>query len=231
MTCLARCTDYDETTPQDACSGRQERLIVQGRDGERGVVGEAAQRFLTRCQEFRDRPAGDGISSGHSLSMNQREFEIMVRTYSADVYRFAYWLSRNSWQAEDLVQETFSAAWRARDSLRDRDAVKPWLFTIARNEFARQFQRKRLDVVDVELEDLPIGIGPEGQERVEIENALQALPENYREPLVLQVLGGFSTREIAQMMGITEPNVMTRLTRARQALHRLVEPATAAAES
>ena len=46
------------------------------------------------------------------------------------------------------------------------------------------------------------------------------LPEHFREPLLLQILGGFSGREIAETLGITEQNVMTRLTRARQALQR-----------
>jgi RNA polymerase sigma-70 factor (ECF subfamily) len=157
--------------------------------------------------------------------MDQRGFESMVRTHSSDLYRFAYWLSRDKHLAQDLVQEAFSAAWKAFDSLRDKEAAKPWLFSILRNEYARSFQRKRLDIQDgVELEELSVSVPAEGQERVELENLLQALPENYREPLMLQVLGGFSGREIAQMLNITEQNVMVRLTRARHALRRLVDP-------
>lgn len=156
--------------------------------------------------------------------MKQSGFEMMVRAYSADLFRFAYWLCRNRWQAQDLVQETFAAAWKARDSLRDETVAKAWLFTILRNENARVYQRKRLDIDDIELEDLPIATEG-GHERVEIEECLRKLPDNFREPLMLQVLGGFSGREIAGMMGITEQNVMTRLTRARQALQRLVAPA------
>ncbi len=157
--------------------------------------------------------------------MDQRGFESMVRTHSSDLYRFAYWLSRDKHLAQDLVQEAFSAAWKAFDSLREKEAAKPWLFSILRNEYARSFQRKRLDIQDgVELEELSVSVPAEGQERVELENLLQALPENYREPLMLQVLGGFSGREIAQMLNITEQNVMVRLTRARHALRRLVDP-------
>jgi len=157
--------------------------------------------------------------------MDQRAFESMVRTYSADLYRFAYWLSRDKHLAQDLVQDAFSAAWKAFDSLRDQQAAKPWLFSILRNEYARSFQRKRLEIQDgVELEELSVSVPAEGQERVELENLLQALPENYREPLMLQVLGGFSGREIAEMLNITEQNVMVRLTRARHALRRLVDP-------
>lgn len=162
--------------------------------------------------------------------MNQREFEMMVRAYSSDLFRFAFWLARNRWQAQDLVQDAFSAAWKARDSLRDEASAKPWLFSILRNEYARSFQRKRLDIEDVELETLQVAAAADGQERVELENALQALPESLREPLMLQVVGGFSGKEIAQMIGITEQNVMVRLTRARQALRRLVVPDETAEE-
>lgn len=156
--------------------------------------------------------------------MNQSGFEVIVRAYSPDLFRFAYWLCRNRWQAQDLVQETFAAAWKGRESLRDSRATKAWLFSILRNEHIRVFQRKRLDMVDVELEDLPIAGGNSGLERLELEECLRALPENYREPLLLQVLGGFNCREIAVMLAISEQNVMTRLTRARQALQKLASP-------
>lgn len=156
--------------------------------------------------------------------MNQSGFEVMVRAYSSDLFRFAYWLCRNRWQAQDLVQETFTAAWKGRESLRDNSATKAWLFSILRNEHVRVFQRKRLDLVDVELEDLPIAANNSELERVELEECLRALPETFREPLLLQVLGGFSGKEIADMLNISEQNVMTRLTRARQALQRLAAP-------
>lgn len=161
-------------------------------------------------------------SKTNDHSLNQGGFETMVRAYSSDLYRFAYWLCRNRWQAQDLVQETFEAAWNARDSLRDQGAMKAWLFTILRNEHARSFERKQLDIVDAELDELPVAAPGSHTERVELENALQSLPENFREPLMLQTLGGFSGREIAAMMGISEQNVMTRLSRARLALRRLV---------
>lgn len=118
------------------------------------------------------------------------------------------------------MQETFAAAWRARDSLRDEAASKAWLFSILRNEHARVFQRKRVEIEDSAIEDLPANSFP-GHERVELADAVNVLPENLREPLLMQILGGFSGREIANTPGISEQNVMTRLTRARQALRRM----------
>lgn len=170
--------------------------------------------------------AGPGFSQV-GAGMDQQAFETAVRTYSADLFRFAYWLSRNHTQAQDLVQDAFMAAWKARDSLREPAMFKSWLFAILRNEHARGFQRKRLELADdQELDELPSASPVSEQERVELHDLLRALPETYREPLVLQVLGGFSGKEIADMLGITEQNVMVRLTRARQSLKRLASPGT-----
>jgi RNA polymerase sigma-70 factor (ECF subfamily) len=63
-----------------------------------------------------------------------------------------------------------------------------------------------------------------GMAALEMRDALMSLPASYAEPLALQVLGGFSCAEIAGMLGTTEGATMTRLTRARQALRRLVAP-------
>jgi RNA polymerase sigma-70 factor, ECF subfamily len=169
------------------------------------------------------------VSSSAVGAMSETEYEAMVRAYSSDLFRFAHWLCRNRWQAQDLVQETFVAAWKGRESLRDGKSAKAWLFSILRNEHVRVYQRKRLELVDTELED--IGVASDGNEleRVELENMLRALPENFREPLLLQVLGGFSGKEIASMLNLSEENVMTRLTRARQALQKLAAPGSGAA--
>jgi RNA polymerase sigma-70 factor (ECF subfamily) len=156
--------------------------------------------------------------------MDDRQFEIMVRAFSSDLYRFAFWLCRNRWQAQDLVQECFASAWKARASLRDDGAIKSWLFSILRNAHASTYQRKRLDIEDTDLDDLGVASDDMGHERVELEECLASLPDTYREPLMLQVLGGFSGKEISEMMGISEQNVMTRLSRARQALRRLMSP-------
>jgi RNA polymerase sigma-70 factor (ECF subfamily) len=151
-------------------------------------------------------------------------FESLVRAYSAELYRYAYWLCRDRFVAEDLVQETYARAWSARGSLRDELAAKSWLYTILRNEYARLHERKRFDIDDAqELDALEDQRLRSVSADLEMRQALHALPESYREPLLLQVLGGFTCEEIATMMNLTPGAVMTRLTRARQVLRR--EPA------
>lgn len=148
-------------------------------------------------------------------------FESLVRAYSAELYRYGYWLCRDRFVAEDLVQETFARAWGARASLRDNGAARSWLYTILRHEHARLHERKRLDIQEGQdldaLEDEKLrSISAD----LEMRQALRVLPESYLEPLLLQVLGGFNCEEIAAMMKLTPGAVMTRLTRARQALRR-----------
>ena len=148
-------------------------------------------------------------------------FEGLVRAYSSELYRFAYWLTRDRFSAEDLVQETFARAWSAWQSLREQGAAKSWLYMILRNEHARLFERRRLDIVEDQdldaLEDQRIAAPFDD---IEIREALHALPAAYREPLLLQLLGGFSCDEIARLMNLTSGAVMTRLCRARLTLRR-----------
>jgi RNA polymerase sigma-70 factor (ECF subfamily) len=153
-------------------------------------------------------------------------FDEAVRAHAGDLFRYAYWLARNRQQAEDIVQEALLRGWRAFPGMRDRAVVKGWLFSIVKNEFLRSVARDaRHAGVDVDgLEFADERASPFG---MEMRDALMALPVSYAEPLALQVLGGFSCAEIAAMLETTEGAVMTRLTRARQALKRLVLPAQA----
>ena len=162
------------------------------------------------------------------FKLGSAQFDQTVRAYSADLYRYAWWLVRDRFIAEELVQETFARAWKNWDSLADLGAVKSWLITILRNERARLYERKRLDISDDDPQDLELPSHERPGDHLELEQLVGELPPAYREPLVLQVLGGYDCREIAEMLGTTEGAVMTRLTRARQALRaHLSEPAKA----
>jgi RNA polymerase sigma-70 factor (ECF subfamily) len=151
-------------------------------------------------------------------------FETVVRAYANDLFRYLYWLCRDRSVAEDLSQETFARAWAAWDSQRDEKALKAWLFTIARNEHARLHERKRLDIdPEVELDTLVSKTTSDPGLAIDMRRAFGLLPEAYREPLLLQVLGGLSSVEIAAATGGTEEAVNMRLSRARKALKTLLE--------
>ncbi len=150
-----------------------------------------------------------------------------------DLLRFAHWLSRDRAIAEDIVQESLLRAWRSRDTLKDPGAARAWLLTIVRREHARLYERKRLELVSLDdVAEIPAGpriADPDG-EVFALRHAIMRLPIEYREPLVLQALGGFSTEEIARELALSSTAVLTRLFRARNKL-RVICGMTAAADA
>jgi RNA polymerase sigma-70 factor (ECF subfamily) len=138
-----------------------------------------------------------------------------------ELVRFAFWLSRDRSIAEDVVQEALLRAWRSRGELKDPAALRPWLLTIVRREHARLYERKRVEVRDVEQvsESLRTGDGDEALDALRL--AILRLPDAYREPLVMQVFGGFTAEEIGAELSLSTGAVLTRLCRARQKLREI----------
>ena len=151
----------------------------------------------------------------------RRRFGTLCESLRPDLLRFAFWLGRDRGLAEDVVQETMLRAWKAFDSLEDDSKAKSWLLTIVKREFARSFSRKRHEVTDLDAlvaAETDVLAAPEDERLAEMRAAIFRLEDDYREPLVLQVLMGYSTREIATMMGMQQGAVLTRLFRARARL-------------
>jgi RNA polymerase sigma-70 factor (ECF subfamily) len=146
------------------------------------------------------------------------------------MYRYAAWLSRDRTVAEDVVQESLLRAWKSLDSLRDDAAAKHWLLTIVRRENARYFERRRLETVDVDnltpSQEALLAEQPD-HELDDMREAIYRLDDDYREPLVLQVLMGYSTNEIGELMGLKQGAVLTRLHRARLKLRDEIDKETA----
>ena len=154
-------------------------------------------------------------------SNKQQRYESLITALYQDVYRYAYWLCKNQPLAQDLVQETFLRAWRSLDSLQNGKAAKAWLFTILRRENARLYERYRPDLVDIDDQSIAESDNEEPDSKMDREllhNAINRLESDYREPLLLQVVGGFSGKEIADILGLNNNTVMTRLFRARSKL-------------
>ncbi|MCV2885407.1 sigma-70 family RNA polymerase sigma factor [Aestuariibacter sp. AA17] len=161
------------------------------------------------------------------MANKQKRYEALVRALHGDIYRYAYWLVKDKAIAEDIVQETFLRAWKSLDSLQDEKAAKSWLITILRRENARRFERKQFDTVDMdEVVLVDDAFSNETQiEHRELRKQLSNLSEEYREPLMLQILFGFTGEEIAEQLNLNKNTVMTRLFRARNQLKEAMEKA------
>jgi RNA polymerase sigma-70 factor (ECF subfamily) len=162
-----------------------------------------------------------------SKENEQRASENIGRLFEAlrpDLLRFAFWLARDPSIAEDVVQEALLRAWRSRHELKDNEAARPWLLTIVRREHARTYERKRLETTSlhegIDTEHYGIAADADG-EIAALQLAILRLPATYREPLVMQVFGGFTTEEIGRELQLSPTAVLTRLCRARHKLQEL----------
>ncbi|MCK6262698.1 sigma-70 family RNA polymerase sigma factor [Vibrio sp. ZSDE26] len=154
----------------------------------------------------------------------QRKYEALVRAYHRDLFRYGFWLCKDKSVAEDLVQETCLRAWKSLDSLQDEKAAKSWLITILRRENARRFERKQFDLVDIDDYGNDAIVSDDAHHQSEwLQMLIMKLDVEYREPLFLQVIGGFSGEEIGSILDLNKNTVMTRLFRARNQLKEMMD--------
>lgn len=155
-----------------------------------------------------------------------RAFADLVRRHQGPVFRFLLRMTGSRDEAMDLAQETFMKAWQALPRWQPRAQFRTWLFQIARNG-ALDVLRRRGAVEFVPIEDEPVAVaqdpGPDEQldtrERYRLlEAALQRLPAEHREILLLREIESLSYAEIAVALGIQEGTVKSRIARARVAL-------------
>ncbi len=154
----------------------------------------------------------------------RQRFEELVAVHLDDLYRFAYWLCGNRTAADDVVQEVLMRAWKSIERLKDPKAAKGWLLTIVRRENARHFGRTQLPQVDRPDDEL-VAHRTEYDTSTEafvLRRALQRLPTEYREPLLMQVVYGYSQKEIAAHLGISNAGAGSRLYRAREKMRGLL---------
>lgn len=139
-----------------------------------------------------------------------------------ELFYFAYSILRSVPESEDAVSSAIIKAHTHIDSLRNRNAFKPWLFRIVRNEcYATAKLRKRTVPI---ADEMPYQYQHEhGTEyRVDVENALARLPQEQREAVTLYYVCNHSVNEIAKILEVPSGTVKSRLSRARAELKRLL---------
>ena len=155
--------------------------------------------------------------------MKPREFEQIVDSLYADLYRFAYSLARNEADACDLTQQTFAILAQKGNSVRELGKCKSWLFTALYREFIKQGKRSSR-VVSMPETDLELSLSearpadPHLGEHTELLEALAGLEESHRAILTLFYLDDYSYKTISESLDIPIGTVMSRLSRAKDAL-------------
>jgi RNA polymerase sigma-70 factor, ECF subfamily len=171
---------------------------------------------------------------------DQTEFTNDVMEYAPQLYAAALRMTRNPADAEDVLQETLLKAYRGYHTYSEGTNLKAWLYRILTNTFINKYRRQSRRPQEVELgelEDLYLfrrlgEEGPGGATRSaedealdrfvdgDIKAAVESLPENFRIPVLLADVEGFSYKEIAKIMDVPIGTVMSRLHRGRKALQQ-----------
>ncbi len=145
----------------------------------------------------------------------------LVASHYEDVYRFAYRMSGNQGDAEDLTQQTFLTACRKLSQLRDLSKGRSWLFTIVRNVFLKNLKHNDVELSTFEESivavDEPHHLNLDFDEEA-LEIALRNLPETYRTPILLYYFEEIGYKEIAEMLEVPIGTVMSRLSRGKKSL-------------
>jgi RNA polymerase sigma-70 factor (ECF subfamily) len=182
-----------------------------------------------------------------NTDVKQAEFERLVLGYLDPLYRFAWSLTRNRTEADDLVQKSVMKAYRAFDRFERGTNVRAWLFRILRNAFISDYRKmKRRAEQSIDEDDAEFSfyaaaqekawrdsetlsedalLKPEKLERVlgdEVTRALETLPEEFREVVFMCDIQGFSYQEMAGILNVPVGTVRSRLARARGKLQKIL---------
>ena len=160
-----------------------------------------------------------------------RRFEEQISPHLKSAYNLARWLTRSHEDAEDVVQEAFLRAFSAFESFHGGEG-KPWLLTIVRNASMTWMKRNRNTGATISFEDAPQDPSegsPDPEEilliscdREQVRQALEQLPSDFREAVVLREMEGLSYKEISATIGVPLGTVMSRLSRGRDWLRRIL---------
>lgn len=171
---------------------------------------------------------------------DQSTFAAQAMQYAPQLYSAALRMTRNSADAEDLVQETYLKAYRSFRTYEEGSNLRAWLYRILTNTFINTYRAKQRRPTETDLDDvedlylyrrlgsMETALAARSAEDTmfelftddEVKAALEDLPENFRLPVLLADVEGFSYKEIAEMLEIPIGTVMSRLHRGRKAMQK-----------
>jgi RNA polymerase sigma-70 factor (ECF subfamily) len=169
---------------------------------------------------------------------DRHAFAAEAMQYAPQLYSAALRMTRNRADAEDLVQETYLRGYRGFANFEEGTNLRAWLFRILTNTYINSYRAKQRRPHETELDDVEelymyrrlgtVGTTTRSAEDQlfdlftddEVKEALEALPENFRMPVLLADVEDFSYKEIAEMLDIPIGTVMSRLHRGRKAMQK-----------
>ena len=193
----------------------------------------------TKVEVFLVASQGETMKSAEMTTHEQGwDFETAAMPYVDSLYNTAYRMTRNSEDAEDLVQETYLKAYKYYDKFEEGTNFKAWLFKIMKNTFINTYRKKKLTPHKIDFSEIE-----ESYERViqknapdlirdpeseifqdmmdaDVKRALDSLPHDYKMVVLLADIEGFSYKEIAEILDCPVGTVMSRLYRGRKMLER-----------
>jgi RNA polymerase sigma-70 factor, ECF subfamily len=159
------------------------------------------------------------------MQRSSQQFEQAAMPHGGSLLRFALRLTRNPAAAEDLVQETLLLAWRGFHQLADGTNARAWLFRILIHAHYGQNRKAQARPQTVALAAAG-SVGRTDAEFLEVTQALDRLAPDHRTVLLLAVVEGFTCREIGEILGVPMGTVMSRLSRAREAMRESLSSRT-----
>ena len=172
----------------------------------------------------------------------QEAFTADAMQYAPQLFSTALRMTRNRSDAEDLVQETYIKGWRSFHTFQEGTNLRAWLFRILTNTYINKYNAQKRKGTEVELDDIEElflykRLGSIDQSQLsssaedqmlelftddEVKNAIESLPEDFRIPVLLSDVDGFSYKEISEMLEIPMGTVMSRLHRGRKAMQKML---------
>ena len=152
------------------------------------------------------------------MDQTRRElFQSAVEQFADSIYRVAYRMSGS----HELVQETFMAAWKNLHQIQQPDRIRYWLMGILRNQFTKQLSqetRHRHEVLNLE----PVTAAEDRVLKDSLQTAIASLDDDQRLPILLTIMEGWSTEEVAELLGVPRGTILSRLHRGRQKLKTIL---------
>ena len=156
------------------------------------------------------------------MDQTRRElFQSAVEQFADSIYRVAYRMSGSHELAQELVQETFMAAWKNLHQIQQPDRIRYWLMGILRNQFTKQLSqetRHRHEVLNLE----PVTAAEDRVLKDSLQTASASLDDNQRLPILLTIMEGWSTEDVAELLGVPRGTILSRLHRGRQKLKTIL---------